>query len=190
MNPGQQAFAGVLVHDVHDVHDPGRPAVVRAVVHEIVRPDVIPMGRPQSHARAIAQPQPPFLRLLLRNLELSASPAALHPRGVHLPAGVAQQGRDPAIPVAAVLPRQLHHVGHQLSLVLLPARHVPSRRAVLAEPPDRLPDPIDAPPPTRQAQSSPWPPPPGSACPASGQTARSKRRVRVPGVAVMVMGAA
>ena len=131
VDPDQQAFPGVLVQDVQD---PERPAVIRAVMHEVVRPDVGPMGGPQPHARAIVQPQPPLLRLFLRNLEPLASPQALHPLGVHLPAGIPQQGRDPAIPVAAILPRQLDQLGHQARLVGPAARHVPLRRAVLAQP--------------------------------------------------------
>ena len=66
--------------------------------------------RPESDARAIAQPQSAPFRLSLRHFEPLLPPDPFHALVVHLPAFDAQQVRDPTISVATEPARQPHHV--------------------------------------------------------------------------------
>ena len=125
-----QRLPGVLVDDV------GQPigaAVMGAVVDEVIGPDMVRTLRPKPDAGAVVQPQPTPLRLPRRNLQPLPPPDPLHPLGVHPPARLAQQRRDPAIPVATVLTRQLDDVGGQPRLVGAAPRRLALRGAVLAE---------------------------------------------------------
>ena len=68
-----------------------------SVFDEVVGPDVVrPLGA-QAHARAVVQPEAAALWLFLRDFQPLPSPDPLDPFGVHSPAGVAQQGRDPPV---------------------------------------------------------------------------------------------
>ncbi len=60
-------------------------------------------------------------------------PQALDPLVVDLPAGLTQQGRDPAIAVATVLARQLDHVRDKPFLVCAASWHVALGRAILTQ---------------------------------------------------------
>ena len=106
----RQALARVLVHDREDLH---RPAIPRPVTHEVIRPDVMPVRRPQPEARAVREPQAPPFRLLQRHLQPFASPEPRHPLVVHPPALPPQQSRHRPVPVAAILTRQRGHALRQ-----------------------------------------------------------------------------
>ena len=68
-----------------------RAAVLRAVLHEVVRPDVIgPLGS-QAHARAVIEPQTAPFGLLLWHFQPFPPPDAIDPLDVHPPALVDQQ---------------------------------------------------------------------------------------------------
>ena len=67
------------------------------------------------------------------DLQPLAPPDPLDPLVVHQPAGVAQQGRDLAVAVAAVLPGKLDDVGRQPLFVVAALRRLALRRAMLAE---------------------------------------------------------
>ena len=56
----RQAFPRILLDDGEDLQ---RPAVLRAVRHEVIRPDVVPILRPVADARAIRESQPAPFRL-------------------------------------------------------------------------------------------------------------------------------
>ena len=118
---------------VEDVEHAKLPPVVSAILHEVVGPHVIAMLRPQADARTIRQPQAAALGLLLGNLQPLTSPNPLDPFVVHNPAGVAQQGCDFAVAVAAILPGKLDDVGRQPLLVVAALRRLALCRAVLAE---------------------------------------------------------
>ena len=66
-----QAFPRILLDDGEDLQ---RPAVLRAVRHEVIRPDVVPIRRPAADARTIREPQPTPFRLLLRHVEAFSTP--------------------------------------------------------------------------------------------------------------------
>ena len=119
---------------------------------------VRPLGA-QPDAGAVVQPQTVPLRLFGGHLQPLAPPQALDPLVVDLPAGIAQQGRDAAVAVTAVLAGQLDHVRDQAILVVTAARDAALGRAMLSQhpagPPFRDPKPvadmIDARPPARGA---------------------------------------
>ena len=93
-----------------------------------------PLGT-QPDAGAVVQPQTATPRLLPWHFQPLAPPQALDPLVVDLPAGIAQQGRDAAIAVAAVLTGQLDHVRNQTVLVVTTARDAALGRAMLPKHP-------------------------------------------------------
>ena len=125
-DPDGEALACELVDDVEH---PDLAAVMGAVLDEVVGPDVVAMLGPEPGAGAIVEPQAAPLRLLGRHLEPLASPDPLAPLGVHNPARIAQQGRDPAITIATILSGQRDDVGHEQVFVI----SAPRRRTVLSE---------------------------------------------------------
>ncbi len=54
-------------------------------------------------------------------------PQALDPLVVHLPPDIPQQGRNPAITIAAILPGQLDHVGDQVNFIRPSLRQLAAR---------------------------------------------------------------
>ena len=60
-------------------------------------------ARPQTDAGPVVEPQSAFLGLLYRHLQPLPSPDAFDPLVVHVPTLSAEQRRDPAIAVAAIL---------------------------------------------------------------------------------------
>jgi hypothetical protein len=75
---------------------------MRSVLDEVVGPDVIGTFGAQPHTRPIVQPEPTAFRLLLGDLQPLPSPDSLNPLGIHLPACLAQQRRDPTVAVTAI----------------------------------------------------------------------------------------
>ena len=94
---------------------------------------MIALLRPQPNARSIGQPEPAALGLLRWDLQPPASPDTLDPLVVDCPARLAQELRDLAIAVAAVLPGKLDNVGCETLLVLTTARDLALGRAMLPE---------------------------------------------------------
>ena len=131
-DPDGQALVGELVDDVQQ---PELASVMRAVLDEVVAPDVVRPLRPQPDAGPVGQPQPPALWLARRHLQPLPAPDPLHPLVVHQPTRIPQQGGDLAIAVAPILPGQLDDVGGQLLFVVAAPRRLALRRAVLPERP-------------------------------------------------------
>ena len=104
-----------------------------AVLDKVVGPDVVAVFRPKTDARSVIEPQPPALGLFGGDLQTLAPPEALDPLVIDLPPRPAQELRDLAIAVAAVLPGQGDHVGSQPLLVFRAPRHLALRRAMLPE---------------------------------------------------------
>ena len=92
---------------VQDIEGSKGPPVMRPVMHEVVGPDMVgPFGAQPNTGAVVA-----------------------------LPAGVAQQGGDPPVSVAAIPAGQLDHVCDQAILVVTPARDTALGRAVLPQHP-------------------------------------------------------
>ena len=68
---------------------------------------------PQPHTGAVSQPKPSSLGLLLGRLEHLLAPDAFHSLVVHPPAVTLQQGRDPAVAIAAILAGQFDDLATQ-----------------------------------------------------------------------------
>ena len=136
LHPDGQALAGELVDDVeHPVLAP----VMRAVLDEVVGPDVVRALRPQPDARAVVEPEPAPLGLPPRHLEPLPPPDPLDPLAVHRPARIPQQGGDPAVAVAAVAGGERDDRGGQCRLVISCRQTFALRGAVLPENPARPP---------------------------------------------------
>src|SRR6185503_5869255 len=104
-NDNGQAASGELVN--HGEHAKA-PPVLGAVLHEVVRPHVIGPFRPQSDARAVVEPEPPALGLLLWYFQPFPPPDAVDPLHAHVPALVEEQAADAPVAIAAIPCRQPH----------------------------------------------------------------------------------
>ena len=89
--------------------------------------------RPESDARAIAQPQSAPFRLSLWHFEPLLPPDPFHALVVHLSAFDTQQVRDPTISVATEPARQPHHVRASRRFIPPSPLHPALRRAWLAQ---------------------------------------------------------
>jgi len=118
---------------VDEVEHPELPSVMGAVLDKVVGPNVVAAFRAQPDARPVGEPQTPALGLFGGDLQTLAPPEALDPLIIDLPPRPAQELRDLAIAVPAVLPGQGDHVGSQPLLVFRAPRHLALRRAMLSE---------------------------------------------------------
>jgi len=118
---------------VDDVEHAVLPAIMGAVLDEVVRPDVVGMRRPQTNAGAICEPEAAPFGLLLGNLQPLTSPDPLDPRVADQPASITQQGGDLAVAIAAVLSSKFDHVGRQPFGIFTAPRDLALRRAMLPE---------------------------------------------------------
>ncbi len=125
-----QAFSAELVQDVQC---PESPPIVGPAMHEVIRPDMVPIGWPQTNAGSVIQPEPAFLRLLGRNFQPLASPQPFDPTIADLPSRISQQSSDTPIAIAAILPGQLDHISHQLVFVISSTWAIPLRGPILAQ---------------------------------------------------------
>jgi hypothetical protein len=118
---------------VHDIEHAELAPIMRPILDEVVGPDVVRPLRSEPDAGAVCQPQSPFLGLLGWHLEPFPAPDPLDALDVHRPARGAQESRDLAVAVAAILPRQGDDVGGQRLLVVSAPRYLALCRAMLAE---------------------------------------------------------
>ena len=119
-----QALAAELIDDAQH---PECPAVVSAVRNEVIGPDMVRSLRPQTDARSVIKPESSAFRLFGRDFKPLTSPDPFNTLLVHRPPGAAQQRRNPAIPVAAVLAGKFDDVGRQCGLVIGRRRGLPLR---------------------------------------------------------------
>ena len=93
-------FVGELIDDVeHTVF----AAIVDAALDEVVGPDVLAVLRPQADARPVREPKTASFGLLVGDLQSLAPPDPFHPAVDDRPASLAQQGRDLATAISAIL---------------------------------------------------------------------------------------
>jgi hypothetical protein len=84
LNHNGEALSTEFVDDRQDLEG---TAVVRAVCHKIIGPDVMAMGGPEPDTRPIVEPQTSAFGLLLRNLQPLLTPDAFHPLMIDPPTG-------------------------------------------------------------------------------------------------------
>ncbi len=61
---------------------------MRAILDEVIGPDMVGIFWSQPDAGSVIEPEPPFLRLLLWDFEPLLPPDSLDPLLVHSPAGL------------------------------------------------------------------------------------------------------
>ena len=83
LSADRQAFPRVLVDDGQHAK---RSAIVRSIHDEVVGPDVVTVLRATTHAGSVIQPQAAPFWLLLRYFQPLATPDALDPFVVDVPA--------------------------------------------------------------------------------------------------------
>ena len=128
----RQGLAGELVD--HAQH-PELATVVRAMLDEVIGPDVVRPLRPQPDAGSVVQPEPTPLRLSCRRLQPLPPPDPLDPLGIRHPARLAQERGDPPVAVAAAGRRQRDDVCGQPLFVLGRAQDAALGRSRLARHP-------------------------------------------------------
>ena len=106
---------------------------MRAVRHEVIRPDVVPILRTLANARAIRKPQPAPFRLFLRHFEAFSPPESFDSFVIHRPAFSAQEPGDAPIPIPPILRGQLDEARDQPGFVVRDDRPMPVRRPRLTE---------------------------------------------------------
>ena len=99
-NQDRQTFATELVD--HHQHSK-RATVMRALLNEVIGPDMMPPAWPKPDAGTVVEPEPTTLGLLRRHLQPFLAPDPRHALGIHMPALGSKQGRDPAIAVTTKL---------------------------------------------------------------------------------------
>ena len=122
------------------------------------------MLRPEPDTRAIVQPEPPLLLLLVGNLQPLAPPDPRDPFVVHEPACASQHRSDPPVAIATVLSRQFDDAGCQRISIRPALRNLALRGSVLSQCAagaalryaKRLPHMIDTATATRGAQKFPF----------------------------------
>ena len=87
---------------VYDCQDLDGTAVVSAVLHKVIGPDMVTMGGPEPDTRPIIEPQTSAFRLLLGNLQPLLTPDAFHPLMIDPPTLSLEQGGDATIPITPV----------------------------------------------------------------------------------------
>ena len=102
-NMDSKSLTRELINHHHQFH---RPSVIGPDKHKIPRPHVAAMLRTKPHARPIVQPQPTTPGLFCRHFQALTSPQPHHPPVTHLPSFRLEQGMNPTISIAAILPGQ------------------------------------------------------------------------------------
>ncbi len=120
---------------VDHVQHPDLAAIVGAILHEVIGPDVIAVLWPQPDARAVCEPQASSLGLLGWDLQPLLAPDPLHPLVVHKPARLPQEGADLPVAIAAVPAGKLDQVSPELLLVVFAPRHLALGGAMLPQSP-------------------------------------------------------
>ena len=95
---GQAATRELVDHSEHAKASP----VLGAVLHEVIRPDVIGPLRSQADAGAVIEPEAPALGLYLWHFQPFPPPDAVDALDDDLPAFVDQQSADAPVAVAAI----------------------------------------------------------------------------------------
>jgi hypothetical protein len=88
------------------IQHPQRSPIAGPLCHKIVTPNMITMLWAHSDARTVIQPQPPPFRLPLRHFQPFLTPNPGYPLVIYPPSIVAQQRRDPSIPIPSIVARQ------------------------------------------------------------------------------------
>lgn len=129
-NDDRQTFPAIFIDNRQH---PERLAVVRAILDEVIAPNMVLPGWPKPDTRSVIQPKPSPLRLPARHLQPLTSPNALHTTKAHSPALQAKQTPDPTIAVATIHPGQCDDGLREICVIVTPTLLVSLGRAVLTD---------------------------------------------------------
>lgn len=132
LDPDGNAFARELVDHIEHADF---PAIVCAILDEVVGPDMVWIFRPKPDTRAVVQPQPTAFGLPVRHLQPLPPPDAFDPLDVHDPASLVQHRSDATIAIAAILESERRDVGGQRCFVIRGLGDLALRRTMLTENP-------------------------------------------------------
>ena len=96
-NTDGEALTRALVDDAEHAED---LPIMRAVLNEVIRPDMAFVLWPEPDARSIIKPEPSSFWLLHWNLKPFTSPNAVHALLIHMPTVCAEQRGDTAIAIS------------------------------------------------------------------------------------------
>lgn len=125
-----EAFSTEFVDDRQDLDG---TAIVSAVCHEVIGPDMVAMGGPEPDTRPIVEPQTSSFGLLLGNLQPLLTPDAFHPLVIDPPALSFEQGCDTAIPVTPIPFGKLNNFLSKSLFGICPLGYEPLGRPRLAD---------------------------------------------------------
>ena len=89
--------------------------------------------RPEPDARSVIQIQAAFLLVLLRDFQGFLSPDTLHPFVIDNPPPGTQQGCDPLISIAAILPGQLYNISSESFFIIRSLGRSPLQSSALPQ---------------------------------------------------------
>lgn len=131
-NPDGNTFARELVDHIEHADF---PAIVCAILDEVVGPDMIGIFRPKPDACTVVQPQPTALGLSVRHFQPLTPPDTFDPLDIHDPASLVQHRGDATIAVAAILESERRDVGGQCRFIIRGLCDLALRRTMLTESP-------------------------------------------------------
>ena len=99
-----ETLARVLIDHAQHSED---LSVMRAVLNEVIGPDVPFVGGSEADAGSIIEPEPPAFWLFLRNFEPLTPPYPVHTSNTDLPAFSIKKRCDPTVTVATNLLSQI-----------------------------------------------------------------------------------
>ena len=129
-----QTLSGVLGENLKH---PQGPAVVRPIRHEVRRPDVMAVRRPQPEARPLGPPESGSLRLLRGHWEAFFTPNRIHASSPHIPPLASYEIRHRAVAIPPVLLGQREDPLAQPRSIVIRPRRVPRGGSDLADRPTR-----------------------------------------------------
>ena len=133
VDPDGQTFVGELVDEVEH---PILPPIVRAILDEVIGPDMVGALGAQTDTGSVRKPDTALLGLFGGDLQPLASPDPLDPLVVNDPAGGRTQHLcDLPIAKAAVPAGQLNDVGGHPLLIVWPGRNAPLGGPMLSKHP-------------------------------------------------------
>lgn len=98
LDPDGETLTCILVdHAQHTEYS----SIVRAILDEVIRPDMALVRGPEPYAGPIIQPETAAFWLFYRHFQPLPSPDTVNPLLVHMPAVVPEERCNPAVPISA-----------------------------------------------------------------------------------------
>jgi len=128
-----QDIQALTTEFVYDRQDLDRTAVVSAVCHKIIGPDMVAMRGSEPDTRPIVEPQTSAFGLLLGNLQPLLTPDTFHSLVIDSPTFSLEQCRNPAIPVTPIPFGKLNNFLSKSLFGICPLKYEPLGRPRLSD---------------------------------------------------------